>query len=393
MLSAVERESIRVFWILDRCYNWLEEHVRWANRNVLAVPIILAASWVVALPSLRHLLNWQPSWAEEAQGWKVQHPLSSIPVERFAKPVHDLAGISDHLRKCTYRITVPLIAHVLGLNSRGAQVLGVIGSIAFLIVLFRSFGQISGNPLIALLLSLAAACAYLGQWGMHNPYFYDGAGYFLLAAAAYTKRPVFISLLLILGGFCDERVILAAPLLYLLHGDFGTTQFRVVDIVRPNKRQCGILLAGCIFVLLRLGLGYYVGRLFDSTEVGMGILRYNIAQLPLAWMLVYKGATLVIATGFLSLLTPRFWRSALLVSLAVIPGVLGSLMVSDVSRSLNYTFPVLLLCTKALTDSENAVTLRRVSVCAAAISLLTPTYELFEGKIHTFGPIFRLLLR
>ena len=158
-----------------------------------------------------------------------------------------------------------------------------------------------------------------------------------------------------------------------------------------RRVQWGVIAGCCAFASLRLIFGFYVGEPWEASEIGTPIMHYNIALLPLAVEIVYKGAALVIASGFLSCLRPRVWRFAMWVGVALVPGTLISLLVWDLCRSLAYLFPVLLLCTKRLIECGDDVLLRRVSLLAAAGSVLLPTYNYWMGSIDHFASITKLI--
>src|SRR5215831_15137011 len=113
--QATEPEPYRT---LDACYFWIERHFSWAKQPAFSALIVIALSLAVAFPDLRGLANWCPDWADQAHEWKLRHPLSAIPVEQFASGGPEIAGVVRHLRKHTYRITLPLIAYCLGLDLR-----------------------------------------------------------------------------------------------------------------------------------------------------------------------------------------------------------------------------------------------------------------------------------
>jgi hypothetical protein len=343
---------------LDNCYSWLEQRARWMNRSPLVAAVIIAVSMVTSFPSLSDLIAPYRSWPDAARAWKIQHPFSVIPVDQFVQPGPDRAGSYTHLRKCTYRITLPVIAHLARLGLRGADFLDLIGSIGFLVLLSLIFQRITRDPLIGFLFSLSAACAYLGQWGLHNLSFSDGFAYFLLAIAAFSRQPAAIAVALVLCGFSDERGILAAPLIYLLHANYWNSVPDVMDLLRPNRRQRGVI-AGClVFLALRVSFGFYLGKAMDTADLGTAILHYNFALLPLGAVIVYKGAAVILVTGMLAFLRRQSWQFGVCVCLAAVPTMLASVLVWDLCRSLGYTFPLLLICAKALMDSGDEVTVK-----------------------------------
>jgi hypothetical protein len=350
-------------------------------------------SLAVAFPHIHAFTNWRPEWREQALEWQLRHPLSAIPAERFFKPGPEALGDLEHLRKRSYRVTLPLIAYGLGLDLRETAVLSALSSIAFVVVMLLYFRKLSPeDPAIALLFGVAAGCSLVGQWGSYVYFYFDGFSYLLLALSAYTRKPLLIAIVLAAGGLSDERVVLASPLIYLLHSRSFPADPSLKALLRPNRQQYGVIGGTIVFAAARVLLGMHIGRPFDSAMVGFESVKYNLTLLPLAWPLVFKGATLVMAAGSLCLLEGRSAKAALLLLICVAPVIISSLLVWDLCRSLGYAFPVLLLCAKGLLQSSSPQSIRRVAISGALISACLPTYYLWGNSIRFLVPVLRVLM-
>jgi hypothetical protein len=364
-------------------YSWIEEHTPWVKQPILSALFVITLTLLLAFPDAHRFTHWQPSWEEEALDWKLQHPLSAIPAREFAKPSAERIGIVSHLHKRTYRITMPLVAYFLKLDIRETETLCIGLSIAFSVVILLYFRRmLPENPLTALFLTVSLACSTPGQWGTCMPIYFDSAGYLLLALAVYTESPSLVALFMVLGGFSDERVILAAPVVYLLDG----------TSLKPSQKQGGILAGVIVFVALRLILGLHIGKQLDTSLISLNL--HYLVEFPLQLLLVYKGAVLVMAVGFIYLAMANGLNAFLLI-LCTIPGILGSVLVGDVPRALAYTFPTFLACSAALCKFSRTQTLQRVAILAALLSACLPTYYLlpWQHAIQRLPNISRLLGR
>jgi hypothetical protein len=159
-------------------------------------------------------------------------------------------------------------------------------------------------------------------------------------------------------------------------------------LLKPKHCQYGVVAGVFLFITLRVIFGMYIGQQFDRAEVGFASVGKNMMLFPLAWLLVFKGATIVMAIGLLCLWNFRSNLSVVLILIALLPGIAASLLVWDLCRSLCFTFPVLLFCTKALLRASSLQTIRRAALCGALISACLPTYYLWEDSIRYLLTLF-----
>jgi hypothetical protein len=91
-----------------------------------------------------------------------------------------------------------------------------------------------------------------------GPYFWTAlVGYLLEACALYSGTPPVIALLTAAGGFSDERVIAAVPLMYLVQFRRPLVNLRLRELFPPNAQQYGAI-AGVL--LLRVILDFRIGQ-------------------------------------------------------------------------------------------------------------------------------------
>lgn len=322
--------------------------------------------------------------------WKIHHPFSEIPESLFAGAGPGQAGIVEHLRKCTYRISLPLLAHALGFGIRGAAILDLLAGILFIPVLLLHVKRLCSDPLTVALASASVACSLIGQWSMNDNGGFDGFPLLLLGLAALATNPALICLAFVAGGFADERVMLAAPLLWLYQSSMKPGQLNWRSVWRVNSKQAALLVSVLLFVALRLMLGHAIGKTFDDSGVGLAFFRSNLMLLELALLLTYKGSSILGGIGLASLLRWEGYLGPCLLAACMLPCIAASLLVYDLSRSLIYSFPALLICLRWAAATQDCRSLRQLALCAAGISVLMPTYYVLL-RVEYLLPAFRLL--
>jgi hypothetical protein len=198
---------------------------------------------------------------------------------------------------------------------------------------------------------------------------------------------------MIAGGFADERAILAAPLVYLVQVRGTLERLDLKTPFRPNARQYGAISGVLLFLALRVLLGRYMGQQFDAAQVGLSPVKQNLTLLPLALLLAYKGSAIIIGAAIAYLARASSIRSVALLVLCALPGIAGSLLVWDLTRSLAYTFPVLLFSARVLAESGASQALRSNALGGALLSALLPTYYPSEFDIHVVPTLVHLFSR
>lgn len=338
--------------------------------------VVIALTLLVGPPDIHRLAHWRPNWQDRALDWKIQHPLSEIPTAQFVEPNDPTAdGIVSHLHKRTFRVLIPVVAHGLQMDKRGADVLNVLFSLAFLVVVLLYLRrEIPDSPLVALLLTVSLACSLVGEWGLAFPGGWEPVAYLLLALAVYVENPYLIFLFVVMGGLEEERAIIAIPLVYLMHGG---------SLFTTNRKRYAILAGVGVFVLLRILLALHLGQMYESSGLSWNLTFYNSIASPMYFVTTFKGALLILVVGFAALFHSDR-RKALALFFCTLPGLLSALSVGDVSKSLIYLFPAFLICAVALCRNYDEKQVLRYATVAAAISACLPTYYWW---LHGFAHI------
>lgn len=376
-----------VAWIagsVDRLCTHLEGGVI-GNGNTFWLAVCL--SFIAILLACPDYSRFEPyssnHWAAEALEWKFENPFEKIPVEEFA-PVTADTGTIDHLRKRTFRIAPPLLGYLTGIGMQGMVAAQQLTSVLFLWMLLRILKGIFKDSVAAFFGSLSIACSFVGQWGFNDFVYFDGIAFFVLLSAMYTRHTVLISIFTLIAGFTDERAILATPLLYLY---FGKAEPEIRTL-RPNRRQIALVLGTLLVLVLRLLLAIHVGQVADMSGVFTPAFIYNLTIFPLGIALCLKGAMLLLIVGAATLLQLRQYTYLAVIGLAAVPCVVTAIVVYDFSRSFAYAFPLVLLLSRVMGVAMDTAVIRRITVYAATISLVMPTYYILLG-LHTLLPVVR----
>ena len=363
--------------------SWLERLTSGDRWKLKCTAILFALSLFFHFPYYNYLAGHvrgteiNPRWAAfEAQ---CEHPFT---------PAQHRAG--THQEKIALRLTVPCLAKVLHLSVTAVYLLQallgllmVAGSLAFCERLAR-------DRVMALLFTgglvftYAGSAAFFDVWGL-----LDAFGYFFLFAAIFSRRPAAIALSLFLGGFTDERVLIATPLVLLFHLSGFGNDAQIAARMRLNGR----VLATVGAVLACLAARYAIGHTFGlSTGTGnIGIRTFFLELGQTAWGLWsgFEGQWLLVAAFFFALwaMRERALLIAWLFAFALVCG--AAVMVWDITRSAAYGFVILFAAFALLRRNMEAGKLRVLLFFACVVSLIHPMYFTFgQSRLIPVDPLF-----
>ncbi|HTB85055.1 MAG TPA: hypothetical protein VK742_15480 [Candidatus Sulfotelmatobacter sp.] len=350
-----------------------------AQKNIMILTVLLAIFAIMtALPNYRHFHYGGEEFGTAVMQWKFDHPLQPVPVKEMAVQMHeDREGVISHMEKMSYRVFVPLVAHVLGLSPTTALALQQVLACLFLLLVLAITREIFQDKLSALLAAMMVAVSFPGQWGFSDFFFYDGYAYFLIALAVWTTSPLVAAAAILAGGLTDERAILTAPLIWLwigLRRSLKTGDFSLKNFLMPQPGQIGLIAGVITFVAVRLWLAHRWGTFYEGSDIcEWSMTKKSIHFLPTAILTGLKGGLVIVGLAVALLLVRRKYFLLALAVCAVIPVLLATILVFDLSRSLFYAFPVLFIAAAVLARQCQTNECRRITFCALLGSALFPT--------------------
>lgn len=333
----------------------------WLLRGTL---LALVVALLGAFPRPEVLLDRDhaPDWAPVLR--QAEHP--------FTPQAHPP---ESHASKLAFRLTVPSVAHVLGLGSAGMKLLEAACGVALLALVIHAATCASGDRVVGVLAGLTTAAIHAGVTAFveHRATF-DGVALMFLCAAIALRAAPLVALSVVLAGFTDERALLGAGLLSALHlqrprGD------------SPADWPCAVAVgAGCgAYLAIRWVLARTYGLETGGGGIGLGVLLSQVNIAPAGLWSGLEGGWLLVLAAAAGLVLARRW--GLLVWCSAWSGLVAgvALCVHDVTRSMAYLLPVLPLALRLLRESEPPRELRRWALLACLLALACPTYY-FAGR-------------
>jgi hypothetical protein len=378
--------------LLDAGLGWVarrvaHRHWRW---HVAALSLLLAV--VCQFPKVNHAYAQLITHTE----W-LDYNLARIK-EQAAHPLTPHPDLPmTHLAKMAFRLAVPLLLRWLHLSLVQVLALQVgLGLVMFWYAagwLARSLG---GDRVAAALFTLALSRTYFGFAFTYDLFgYFDGLAFVLLLAMLGAQRWVFIFALCLLGGFVDERALVASLIVAFWYGararDWQGPAGPGWLLTRPAS---AIYAAWAVYAAVRVYLTLRFQLPNHRALVGVSALSHNAWQeiLALGFSDSLKSFWLVLVLAALVLLRQRRYGVLVLLLACAAPSFGGAFLVTDNTRSLAYGMPLVFIVLHLLGRCLTLAEQRYLAVVVMFFALLMPSYFI-TGWAQYVGPIWMVALR
>jgi hypothetical protein len=268
----------------------------------------------------------------------------------------------SHESKMTFRLTVPLLARLLGLNETGTLILSAIAGIVLLYVSLALLDKITTSKESALFIGLAIACAWAGQTGFHELRggFYDAVALCLLLLAMASDSPMIAGVCAFLAAWTDERALIAGAFVILLS-----------IAVHERAKTIAVLIAWCCYAVVRLWMTAHYSLAVATGNVGFDVLAQQIRLIPLGVWSGLGGCWIIVCCGIAAAARQHRYTMTAAFCALLAATIASALMVLDVTRSMAYCLPAVFVATYLLKD---APWLKRLALWSGIVSFFVPTW-------------------
>lgn len=323
--------------------------------------------------------------AEPPLLWNVIHLQAAHPLT----PVSGLEP-GSHEAKHVFRLTMPLLAKLSGVASERGQMLLLFSmqyaaGVLFFGLCFTLFQQLLQNQAAATLFTLSTAFIYPGQACFFDLFgYFDGMAMFFLLLTFVWRSPLLILGCLLAAFWVDERAIVAASYTYLWlklrTGKAGGWR----QLLLPDRHSVVVPLA----IVITLGLRYWLTRehgfvLPVSADGCVGFTRFlkaeRLFRLPIGIWSPLKLHWLLLGLAGICLGLHRRFALLVLSGLAVLASICVALAVVDITRSLNYVFPAVILSVGIVAKASQQRFMLGLAVVLLVLSILVPSYFVMTG--------------
>jgi len=351
--------------IADKFYTWISIPCKGRHWLLYAVMLSLLLSLFTSFPD-ETAYGKQRSGEFNAVMLKAEHPFTQL-----------YFGEDSHSSKIAFRLTMPVLIHVSGMNPLAITVFEYSCGILFLMLCALIIFRETENKAYAFLFCLA-----VGQTAVGSSFFtdenatFDSIAILLLTVAIFSKNPLIIFVSVFAAAFTDERALPASSfvLLYHLWKDTGTKKFADIFHVLRNKACIGIMLSWTTYFVCRMLLSFCTDLKTGKGGVGLYLFAENIGSLPSGLWSAFEGLWLPVVAALILLIKTRSVLKFLMISGSLAVCITVSMSVLDITRSMIYMFPVLFVSFLCLKKSSD-LWMKRIIFWALVLSLLWPNYQ------------------
>lgn len=319
--------------------------------------------------------------------------------QQIENPFVPYVGEDEHWMQRQYRIIIPSIAHLLGLDGYALWIIQMLMIIPFYGITYNVLKQISGDESVSTFLTIALAFGYVGKsFFVVHPY-YDAIAYIILIMSINTTRSYLVFLFVVTAGFIDERAILATVIVFVWHSVplAGNQHSLIAQLFKFNNTKWAVVLGWMTYLTGRIWLSNQFGfstQFGQDSGVEWSIFNDNLNFIPFAALLALEGFWIIVLVLAANLYTED--KSSILIMAILLLIILAPMLfVIDMSRSAAYAFLIPFLLIKINQHVELRL-LRQLSLYCLMASFLIPTYIIFGGviqSIHWMKPLPAILLR
>ncbi|RZJ58491.1 MAG: hypothetical protein EOO55_00435 [Hymenobacter sp.] len=371
-------------------YQWVSTFTQGPRWRLKTIGLCFVCVLVFQFPELQFLYHYAVTHTEPNDTY-------AIFAQQVADPWSNHSTEADsHESKMIFRLTVPLVARLFHLNVFGVLALQVVLGLVMLWALLTLIERLTQDRPTALLLVVGVCFTYYGGAFLHDVYcLFDPFGYALLVLMLLNRRPWALYLLSVAGCFVDERVLVASLLVVLWHS-LRATGDAVPTVRRPAVSWAAAAIVGgwLTYGALRLWLAAHYALPTNSGELGLKVLKISMKRhgMALGFITSIESYWVLVLLALVLLIKHRQWLLAIVMVGAFLPIAAGSFLVHDITRSLAYSFPVVLVALVVLARYLTRDSLRHLALVIAGFAMLIPNYY-YHFNTYYSGSIFEKTVR
>jgi hypothetical protein len=296
--------------------------------------------------------------------------------------------------KLTFRLLPIIIVKILNLNILGIIIWQYLNGIILCYLFSTLILRTTNSNEITFLTTLTFLFIFTGKVSFINlkPNF-DSLALIFYCLYLLTNNKIFKLFIIFLVCWIDERAIIASFLL-VTFDIFTFINFRKLEI-KKNLLSLFYLFPFIIYAILRFILSEKYGLKSSSGGISFKILATNFNLFTIGIWQAFEGFWLIVIYTFYIVIQSNKLKDKLLFSFILFIALIitfVSNLVYDVSRSLVYLFPLLLICLIFLTDKISNKLILSITKYSCLISFLYPSYIIGGPKIEWMKPYFLNLI-
>lgn len=312
---------------------------------VFVVAAILYSYFITSLFSIDNtfVLNQKCEIANDAVNTKIAYPFSHIVVDTNK----EITSIILHFANREYRILLPVIAHVLKINSQQLIVFQFYLLPVFIFFICLFFYYNTSNFILSLLFPLTFLNSYLLLCFHQSFPFFDAYALVFLGLLLITKDKYLTFSLFLASFLLDERMLFCGVLVLVLKSYLKNKIITFKSILVYVFEEQKVFIIACImYLLIRILLIVF----FDFYVIPCTYLFFmkdaiinNIRGGFLSFIYTYKVWFIILLWNLYTTIKTEKYEMYIILFLLTLFVLVSCIFVYDFSRIQLYFFPIILL--------------------------------------------------
>ncbi len=295
------------------------------------------------------------------------------------------------MAKTEFRLTVPFFAKILNIKTKyGIYFLQVFAGLLFFYSLSRLLYGFTNDKSITFLIALAFGFIYPGySFVSEMEGFFDSFAFLFLLIAMMDINIIFVMIALFLAFWTDERAIIASSLIvfwwqYQYHVKTGN------NFLRPTTKAYAFMGLYGVYMFLRWYLVRHFGFINQFGGIGLSALQGTINYLGIAFWQVFEGFWIFVGFAAYYLYKTRQYLPGVILVLLNFLLFSSSMLVSDITKSMAYLFPTIIIAFFIIKDVPEKKALKKLTVIVLFICFMYPSYNFIAGRSepHPYNPVY-----
>ena len=343
-------------------YNKIAAFTKKKHWKIKLSVILFLTALFLNFPSYDLVFNKKVSYINET--WEAIETQIKNPFSPSQNPMTSLEDSNNnfgaHVLKTQYRLTGPLICKMLKVKRHGALLIQLVSFYLFFLFLVLILSRDTKDDTTSFLLSIAISLTTVGSVLVFDYRgTFDVLGYLFLVMAIYFRNYLFIYVCLIMASFVDERSFICTSFVFCYY--------------MMNKSVLSKLLIVVVSWVSVLLIRAYLKEHFNLELQGWNYIEVFIVNLKYSLLVFWTSFESLWLINFLAIFLLFVNKSWVKLSAVIIPAfviLIVSLITGDVSRSMCFSFILILVSILVLIKFESVLFVRRFVLILSIFCLL-----------------------
>lgn len=292
----------------------------------------------------------------------------------------------SHEAKLVFRLTIPILIKIFGLNFITAYLLKFILGVLSIMLFFKITDKLLNDKVSATLLSAGLVFIYYGRSGFIVYPTFDEIAYFFILLALYVRNPWVIFCCCSVAAWTDERSFLVLPIVIIFYQIYesklvqeNSNTLGSKNILRANKTSLAALAAIVFYVAVRLFLTFQYDMHTPSGGADFSVFVKNMIFLGSGIWSFYEGFWLLLFLSLIIMIKNKNYLLSAAIMAQLLVSTVVACCVDDITRSGACLGPLVFAFILIIKPHVSKEGMRNILLVCCFVSFVFPAYYIVAG--------------